>query len=1142
MPRKGKSDLINEDNLIQSKKILDDIVKLLMKAEDAQKDSAQQFNIKKQIFAQLERYAEISNKNLNRYNITLSSTFSQLENVVDIFRESLDLQEQQNSRVDERLKQLEEENKKLEQQKQLYQKLDSDMAKYKQKMTDISNLKYKSPVQKLKDSLNDQLSQTQQSISDMTDSIIQKHKKNGTYTQENLGMIQNEIKNTLKDSGLTDQLGKVNVTMTILNETLGVIKGALSIITGGIKRGINAQSGVYERTYQDISTRTGTDNPTYFRNQANTYNNLISQGLADNIKVSDVQQMWDTMAKTGSNEQDMYANAIENVITKNVVPYLDTTSKSFTILNNRFDGNFTKQIRGINAANLEIAGNNYTTQDMMQTIIDQIQPMSDKAVEDLAQGSAEVTAMINKMIDQGWSEDAAKSYATQLFKSQRYGDQIMRSGSVSEKYAMISAIDQGVNIYDPTQYNDFMGLAVDTDKMLMSGMPGYNSTLNGMITNFGGTAMGIDFGRAYGAMYAKGSGNQLANDSNLTPAQLAEFARREQERLKNNETQTSLYRQETTLQNLGTYLAISKEYMGKYYDLLVSILGAVKNITLAVIGAKIGGNILKGIGGKGIGSGVGAGIGSALTSFAGTTLGYQAMGVGASMGINSVPLATAAGVALPATIAAAGVAGGAYGISKGVEDINKGKHQVRGATSVASGAAMAAGGIGVAGGMLAAGAANAWNPIGWGLLIAGTVGVAATAIHRAATEHAEMLEYSAENLKNNSLDVAATFDGIKENLVNNNNQTIESLKDIKTQIDEGKNLTIVRNELLQSGLLTEEEEQNLRDMTVEELYDNKQALIDLTNQYIKSTEDMNSAGTELLDMAKAEEQENKGKAVQDIVNWLDVNQNYKDGNVTYDDNNALVNALYNQVITKRDSGGTLTEQEEKFLKKIDWADRDNDRSLKDIRAIYKEVGGIQSFARMLDAETLRKISRTNGSVYGENMSAYSDNSLNENIINILANAAAARDKATAVSYLNQAGYDPGSKYKEYIQRVLDNKEWGIRWDSKKAQYYRQGTDSIPYDGFPAILHQGEAVLTASTANEMRGLVDEYRDSKNESSNFDVIIESQTVAIIDKMDEIIAIMNNNSSTITESTARSFVNSAKDAQINNMIRMKNSKSLA
>lgn len=1123
MPRKGKSDLINEDNLIQSKKILDDIVKLLMKAEDAQKDSAQQFNIKKQIFAQLERYAEISNKNLNRYNITLSSTFSQLESVVDIFRESLDLQEQQNSRIDERLKQLEEENKKLEEQKQLYQKLDSDMAKYKQKMTDISNLKYKSPVQKLKDSLNDQLSQTQQSISDMTDSIIQKHKKNGTYTQENLGMIQNEIKNTLKDNGLTDQLGKVNVTMTILNETLGVIRGALNIVTDGIKKGINIQSGVYNRTYQDISTRTGTDNPTYFRNQAGTYTNLISQGLADNIKVSDVQQMWDTMAKTGSNEQDMYANAIENVITKNIVPYLDTTSKSFTILNNRFDGNFTKQIRGINAANLEIAGNNYATQDMMQTIIDQIQPMSDKAVEDLAQGSAEVTAMINKMIDQGWSEDAAKSYATQLFKSQRYGDQIMRSGSVSEKYAMISAIDQGVNIYDPTQYNDFMGLAVDTDKMLMSGMPGYNSTLNGMITNFGGTAMGIDFSRAYGAMYAKGSGNQLANDSNLTPAQLAEFARKEQERLKNNETQTSFNRQETTLQNLGTFLAIGKEYMGKYYDLLVSILGAVKNITLAVIGAKIGGNILKGIGGKGIGTGLGKAIGSGATYIgAGLANGFSKA---APTAIGAGKIGAFTGTAGAIAGAAGVAAGGAMAVKGGLDIYNDIKNDNVNAGTALSGIG-AAGGIAGAGALIALGASN---PIGWVALAVGAAGLIGRQLY-------EINSYTGDITKELNKENENQLISYKEK---HKVQEME-LEALKTQLSETDDLEKRKQLIIDAGIATEEELQDSR-------YKQKDALIALTEQYLKSTKQLNQENEEQLKVY----QKSRTTDMNDISTALwDMIKN-NDYDKLNDTQKQAAESLYNtwyMDLQQKSVAGTLTDDE-----KFRWEKMLEDKNK-------------YSMGTDMNNDKLKMMTGQGWGNGGqkESQKIFSQNMVNDQFVDALLNYSSIREVTGKTDILSSSDLIALSELTTELKNAKDAKEaqsiadkikaMGVKssqidsgvWNAAKTKWdlkeFRYGTDSIPYDGFPAILHQGEAVLTASTANEMRGLVDEYRDSKNESSNFDVIIESQTVAIIDKMDEIIAIMNNNSNTITESAARSFVNSAKEAQMNNMIRMKNSKSLA
>ena len=67
--------------------------------------------------------------------------------------------------------------------------------------------------------------------------------------------------------------------------------------------------------------------------------------------------------------------------------------------------------------------------------------------------------------------------------------------------------------------------------------------------------------------------------------------------------------------------------------------------------------------------------------------------------------------------------------------------------------------------------------------------------------------------------------------------------------------------------------------------------------------------------------------------------------------------------------------------------------------------------------------------------------------------------------------------------------------------YRVGTDSIPFDNYPALLHEGEAVLTASTANKLRSLVDEYRNTKYDSARIEKAIQDQTAILVESLNAI-----------------------------------------
>ena len=67
--------------------------------------------------------------------------------------------------------------------------------------------------------------------------------------------------------------------------------------------------------------------------------------------------------------------------------------------------------------------------------------------------------------------------------------------------------------------------------------------------------------------------------------------------------------------------------------------------------------------------------------------------------------------------------------------------------------------------------------------------------------------------------------------------------------------------------------------------------------------------------------------------------------------------------------------------------------------------------------------------------------------------------------------------------------------------HRQGLDYVPFDNYPALLHEGEAVLTNGTATEVRNLITEYRESQQQQINFDAVIQAQTESLVNKLEEV-----------------------------------------
>lgn len=119
-------------------------------------------------------------------------------------------------------------------------------------------------------------------------------------------------------------------------------------------------------------------------------------------------------------------------------------------------------------------------------------------------------------------------------------------------------------------------------------------------------------------------------------------------------------------------------------------------------------------------------------------------------------------------------------------------------------------------------------------------------------------------------------------------------------------------------------------------------------------------------------------------------------------------------------------------------------------------------------------------------------------------------------------------------KSLEEQQAVINWEN----YHRYGLDEVPYDNYPAILHEGEAVLTASTASTLRNLLDEYKQTSTQAVNFDTIIQTQTSALISKMEEIITTIANNKGSNFVSTPDQT--NAKNILMNSMLHLTSTKS--
>lgn len=778
---------------------------------------------------------------------------------------------------------------------------------------------------------------------------------------------------------------KLGLAGDVLNEAGKLLSSVANKFVELFFQGAKKQAETYNNTYDNVAARLNINRNTYYNQWTNANRNIKSAGLMDNIGTSAVMEQWDTLSKTGMSESQVFETALDTVVTQKIVPYLDTTSTEFSLINNRLDNRFVKDIRGINVLNKEIAGNNYATQDMLNTIIDEVQPISDEALENLAQGSAEVTAYVNSLIEQGVSKDVAESYGKELFQMMNYSDSMLQNGTVAQKMHVINNIAQGINYEDPTKWNDAMGVMVDADMMLMGNARGYGNAREGLTTNIVGSALGINPGnrRAMYQLKDKGiTGSSLVNQTNLTKEQFVAASEQETQNLVDGIYNTEKEMQELTMENISTEMAQLQTKMGAVGDLIVDAIKSIGTILITKIFTDGIGNIAGMIGGAG-GKGLAAGGGLIKALGATGPIGLAVAGVGV-------------GVA-----ALAAIASGIAAESRKKDEDSKDKDAKQKAIDYA-----------VASGTISntKGAKEAYG---------------ARERQEAGAHNNNMLSVNAVGAS----DVGAEIRGMFHSIGNDGDYGTEYYK----------------NQLLRMF--------NWSD-------DNTAKKYGITKHwYLSGSKEADYA---LEDFRRNHKDREYNKLLLAMLASLLHEKSYSGINVAGVAAALQIAAMYQGLAGESDIMGPISEE-------LNFEDLSKNKSA---------LGDALHTAGITRAEQLRDIFKF----------------LHKYDVHLMAG--------------------DGYNYLGFPDR--DDQQEALK---KDFNLLRKGLNRVPYDNYPALLHEDEAVLTASTANELRTLVSEYRDTKQQSYNFETIIQDQTLTLCNKIDELIrAVQGDSYSSLTDMDVR------------------------
>lgn len=1089
MPKRGKGDLFNIDNIEEAIKAIEEIYNIIQKTGV----SAQQWmNDNEEIVKKYNELKRLSADLFKQDEMAVNARNQKFRNEIEKYHEQIKYKEQQ---IEQEVQLRTEVEKRLQAQKEIVstQKEQENAAKQSlqyQKQLSKEMQNYNIELKKWSPSnfLSKRQDKLQSDVNKRTTQILDDWvKNNGNITESNYEEVQKVLQTTLNKEFGGRAFG-LNLAAQGLQEAGELLQKGIRQLTSLFTTGINNQSNAYENTFTNISVRNGTTRSQYYGAQARVNNILGDMGLRNNIATSQVQEMWNTLASEGIKvdltDQETTTRAIETILTNQIVPYLDMSSSYMQKLATD-NPNLMKQVRGIGTSIQNVEGSNVVANDYLQDMMDSLSPMAELAEQEIGLQYADSLAQLENLRNQGYSDsqigelyNSLKTMVEDPYKALTSGDTLM-SMTVADVIGSGKDLKDSGNMLRTYMYN-LTGLANSVPE------GNWSSLFGGILANsFGGGSAGLwttTNEKNINAFLSSQAGYSASSGVN-SAASTATSA------FTNDQNQTNKTLQNITLENLMNELSVINEWMGNWTNVIVNAITGIGGIIKTVVGGKIASSLL---GGKA--SGILGGVSNGLNS-AGTFIG-SGLANGFS---NAAPTAIGAGKIGALTGTGGAIAGAAGVLAGGAMAVKGGMDVYNDFQSGDVNAGTALSGIGAAGGAVGAGALLAFgasNPIGWVALAIGGAGLLGRKLYDLATETGDISDELQEQTNE-----------VMKNYQETHNKEIDSLNEVRDQLLKSNDAEEQKQLLINVGIATQEE---LND----EMYNNKQALVDLTDQYIASQKELNGAAEELVSQLENKDNEQQNSISTGMFSILDKNYNEmsdSDKQAAAEFGKKYYSWLQEQAASgNEDASWRLDKMDKNGINLLD-----DEFTSKDLDAIMHY--GVNSTSNklvksfMTDSDNVHNI--TTNKAIQEALGLDSSFSKTDwtTAANYIESAINSNDNDTTNNYLAQAKamgltYDVLSKMSPELTKQLNDK--GI-------SSYRQGTNEVPEDQL-AYLHQGEAVLTASTANELRNLTDTYRETTTQSYNLDAIIQSQTSSLITKMDEIIRAITTGTSTPTSDT--------------------------
>ena len=848
------------------------------------------------------------------------------------------------------------------------------------------------------------------------------------------------------------------------------------------EKGLSEMGNQYESRFTDIAGRMGT-------NKLATHN-YIGSGLSTisgdpvlnkalNFNNELFPAISDAVSK-GFQGDDAIQVAIENATDKKLMPWLNTQSDTWSTLQFNLNDDSLKQIKGqqlLLQATKE--GNRLLQSGIIDSFTTDLLPVLTNIDFNTADPSktlnAQGQALMASMIGEGYTEKEAYSYVQDIMKVWKDPTAGFEKGDYSSVMRANAAFNNG-DIMDIAM-SDLLGID-------LAGSSGMNAGFITRALNLS-SPDGMNRSEAFSRLSRSINGADVDSFSPKEGESQAAYEKRIKGML---ELVTATVAHDTSLQNkeaLRNYdknqdvhgvdraienLKIEKEILQFLkFDLWKMLINQALTIGSMLLLSKIGGgslgnvggNLTSGIGGKILTGGAGL-LAKGATYLPGVTAGSGGIAATGSLGATLSSIgggsAVAGGAAVLAPLAV-GAGGAYYGISQGIDDYKTG-HNVRGTANVAGGVAMGVGGAAVAGGMLAAGAANVWNPVGWGLLIAGAVTLIGTTIHKAVTPVSGM----ADTMSNE-------IDRLKDNFKAEETARHNNLESLKKSVENAEDEESARRILVNSGLVPMQETTG---KTVVELR-NMITALQINNAKLSGEgEAALDASEEILRGIAETDDETLRHQINSNVLGMMTDYGFGKGNMLTKKDNAgdfaTVYTGFTRLAESIQDEGARAEA----LEMVNTIFKDGELQDEELDVLTDMGGNWKSFwhtsidRKRTAFRSARDIDGSQSAMSLFGVDAYVNTDAMRSYIEQLSNnyngwiGATESDKVTYRDAFIESLDGLKSSFPNEFSQIKD--AWKNPMSKMNITGYAKGTPFIPYDQL-AFLHAGEAVLTKSQNQE-----------------------------------------------------------------------------